>query len=233
MKTPVDTVKGRIVAYDERTGEVTIKAVYDDWYTMAKRGYRVCLVQLVDSRPLSDKQRKACYAMLGEIADYTGQGKDPTKEWMKIKFLTEDLEQTADKIFSLSNAPMSLVCAFQRFLVRFILDWDIPCKFPLLTMVDDVPDYIYHCLVTKKCCICGLPTDLHHIDRVGMGRDRTDIIHEGMEALPLCRTHHTEAHTMPDADFLNKYHLPGGITLDRTLCRMYGLKTRKKEKSNA
>ena len=219
--------------YDERTGEVTIKAVYDDWYTMAKRGYQVCLVQLVDSRPLSDKQRKACYAMLGEIADYTGQGKDPTKEWMKIKFLTEDLEQTADKIFSLSNAPMSLVCAFQRFLVRFILDWDIPCKFPLLTMVDDVPDYIYHCLVTKKCCICGLPADLHHIDRVGMGRDRTDIIHEGMEALPLCRIHHTEAHTMPDADFLNKYHLPGGITLDRTLCRMYGLKTRKKEKSNA
>lgn len=80
MKTPVDTVKGRIVDYDERTGEVTIKAVYDDWYTMAKRGYQVCLVQLVDSRPLSDKQRKACYAMLGEIADYTGQGKDPTKE---------------------------------------------------------------------------------------------------------------------------------------------------------
>ena len=32
MKTPVDTVKGRIVDYDERTGEVTIKAVYDDCF---------------------------------------------------------------------------------------------------------------------------------------------------------------------------------------------------------
>ena len=75
--------------------------------------------------------------------------------------------------------------------------------------------------------VCGAPADLHHIDRVGMGRDRTDMIHEGMEALPLCREHHREAHTMPDADFFEKYHIPGGIALDRTLCRLYGLKVRR------
>lgn len=229
MKTPIDTVKGHIVGYDDRRQEVLIRAPYDDWVTLTKREYKTCLVQMVDSRPLSDKQRKMCYALLGEIAEHTGMGKDPTKEWMKLKFMSEDLEQTADQIFSLSNAPMSLVCAFQRFLVRFVLDWDIPCRFSLLEYADDVTDYIYHCLVTKKCCICGMPTDLHHIDRVGMGRDRTDIIHEGMEALPLCREHHTEAHTMPDSEFFDKYHIPGGIVLDKTLCRIYGLK-RKKEK---
>ena len=229
MKTPIDTVKGYIVGYDDRRQEVLIRAPYDDWVTLTKREYKTCLVQMVDSRPLSDKQRKMCYALLGEIAEYTGMGKDPTKEWMKLKFMSEDLEQTADQIFSLANAPMSLVCAFQRFLVRFVLDWDIPCRFSLLEYADDVADYIYHCLVTKKCCICGTPTDLHHIGRVGMGRDRTDIIHEGMEALPLCREHHTEAHTMPDSEFFDKYHIPGGIVLDKTLCRIYGLK-RKKEK---
>ena len=63
---------------------------------------------------------------------------------------------------------------------------------------------------------------------VGMGRDRTDIIHEGLEVLPLCREHHREAHTMPDTDFFEKYHIPGGIILDRTLCRLYGLKARRK-----
>ena len=228
MKTPVDIVKGRVVGYDDKRQEVLIRAPYDDWHTLTKREYKQCLVQLVDNRPLSDKQRKMCYALLREISDYTGQGMDPTKEWMKLKFMTEDLEQTADKLFSLSNAPMSLVCAFQRFLVRFILEWDIPCGFSLLEYVDDVADYIYHCLVTKHCCICGMPTDLHHIDRVGMGRDRTDIIHEGMEVLPLCRDHHTEAHTMPDAEFFEKYHIPGGVTMDKTLCRLYGLKARKK-----
>lgn len=227
MKSPVETVKGRIVAYDEKRGELLIRAPYDDWVTLTKREYSQVLVQPIDGRPLSDKQRKCCYALIREIADYTGQGLDPTKEWMKLKFLADDLEQTADKIFSLSNAPMSLVCAFQRYLVRFILDWDIPCRFSLLDMVDDVQDYIYSSLLNKKCCICGAHTDLHHIDRVGMGRDRNDIIHEGLEVLPLCREHHTEAHTMPDAEFFAKYHLPGGIEMDKTLCRIYGLKSKR------
>ena len=227
MKSPVETVKARIVGYDDRRGELLIRAPYPDWPTMVKREFQECLVQPIDGRPLSDKQRRSCYALLREIAEYTGQGMDPTKEWMKIKFLADDLEQTADKIFSLSNAPMSLVCAFQRYLVRFILDWDIPTRFSLLEMVDDVADYIYGCLINKKCVITGLPADLHHIERVGMGRNRDEIIHEGMEVLPLCRTMHTEAHTMSDEDFFNKYHLPGGIVLNKTLCRIYGLKTRK------
>lgn len=230
MKTPVDVVKGRIVGYDEKRGELLIRAPYADWFTMTKREYKECLVQPIDSRPLSDKQRKLCYSLLREISEYTGQGMDTAKEYMKIKFLAEDLEQTADKIFSLSNAPMSLVRAFQRFLIRFILDWDIPCRFSLLEYVDDVPDYIYSCLVTKKCCICGAPTDLHHVDRVGMGRDRHDIIHEGLEVLPLCREHHQEAHTMPDAAFFERYHIPGGVVMDKTLCRLYGLKKRKDDK---
>ena len=227
MKSPVDTVKGRIVGYDERMQELLIRAPYDDWYTMTKREYRECLVQPIDSRPLSDKQRRTCYALIGAISDHTGMGKDPTKEYMKLKFILEDLEGTADQIFSLSNAPMSLVCAFQRFLVRFILDWDIPTKFSLLDMVDDVPDYIYSCLISKKCVICGKKADLHHVDRVGMGRDRTDICHEGLEALPLCREHHEEAHTMSDQYFFDKYHLPGGIVLDKTLCKIWKLKGKK------
>lgn len=230
MRTPVDIVRGKIVWYDERRGEVLIRAPYDDWPTMLRREYKECLVQLVDSRPISDKQRRCCYAILRDIADFTGQGLDQTKEWMKIKFLADDLEVTADKIFSLSNAPMSLVCAFQRYLVRFVLDWDIPTRFSLLDMVDDIADYIYACLMNKKCCICGAHTDLHHVDRVGMGRDRTDIIHEGLEVLPLCRIHHQEAHSVPDSDFFEKYHLPGGIEMDRTLCRLYGLKARRENR---
>lgn len=232
MKTPVDTARGRIVGYDERRQELLVRVPYDDWQTMTKREYKSCLVQLIDSRPLSDKQRRTCYALIGAISDHTGMGKDPTKEYMKLKFLLEDLEGTADQIFSLANAPMSLVCAFQRFLVRFILDWDIPTKFSLLDMVDDVPDYIYACLISKKCVCCGRPADLHHVDRIGMGRDRTDILHEGLEALPLCREHHGENHNTSDREFFEKYHLPGGIVLDKTLCRIWKLKARKENNEN-
>ena len=32
---------------------------------------------------------------------------------------------------------------------------------------------------------------------------------------------------MPDEEFFARYHLPGGIQLDKTLCRIYKLKSRK------
>lgn len=227
MRSPNDIVTGRIVGYDERRGELLIRAPYDDYLTMTKREYKRCSIQLIDSRPLSDKQRRACYALLGEIAEWSGVTKGQAKELMKIKFLADELEETADKIFSLSNAPMSLVCAFQRFLIHFILEWDIPCSFPLLEMVDDVSDYIYACLVNKKCCICGRRADLHHVDRVGMGRDRDEIIHEGMRVQPLCREHHNEAHAIGQQTFNDKWHLSDGIVVDKTIAKIYRLKSKK------
>lgn len=229
MRNPLDAVNGRVVGYDTKTQELLIRAPYSDWFTMTKRNFKECLVQPIDSRPLSDKQRKMCYALLREISDFTGQDIHSTKEYLKIRFLADDFGETADKIFSLSNGAMSLVCAYQRYLIRFILDYDIPCRFPLLDFVDDVADYIYSCLVNKKCCVCGRRADLHHCDHVGMGRDRNEIIHEGMIALPLCREHHTECHTIGQKSFEDKYHLIHGIELDKTLCRLYGLKRRARE----
>ena len=241
MKTPVDTVVGTIVDVDEH-GTMTIKAHYDDWPTLVKRGYRECRIELIDSRPLSSKQRRMCWAMVGEIAEWQGDMRSATgralvREFVndarKLDFLISELGENADKLFSLSNAPMSLVAAYQRYLVRFIVSNDIPTKKPMLEYVDDVADYVYSCLINKRCCICGRAADLHHVERVGMGRSRTEICHEGMEALPLCREHHTEAHTMPDEAFFKRYHLNGGIQLDKTLCRLYGLKSKARRQSDA
>jgi hypothetical protein len=226
----VDVVKGRIIDYDERTGEVTIKASYSDLYTMLKRGYRECNIQMIDSRPLSEKQRKCCYSLIRAISDYTGMGEHAVKEWAKIKFITEDLQETADMMFSLSNAPMSLVCAFQRWLVRVIVEEGIPCSFSLLDYVDDVEDYVYACAIKKVCAVCGRPADLHHVDAVGMGNDRDEIDHLGMHVLPLCRDHHIEAHKVGKYTFRDKYHLTDGVVLDRALCRLYGLKYKKDKK---
>lgn len=228
MKTPVDEVLGTIV--DVSPGRVLIEAPYDDVHTLCKREYRKCRVIFLDSRPLSEKQRRACYALLREIAEFSGMTEGTTKQYMKLKFLADDLQQTAEELFSLADAPMSLVCAFQKFLVRFILEWDIPCRFPLLKFVDDIADYVYGCMIHKKCCVCGRPAELHHVDHVGMGRDRREIVREGLEAMPLCREHHSEAHTLGQRSFNEKYHFDGGVVLDKTLCRIYGLK---KEKNHA
>ena len=225
-------IDGQVTGYDERSGVLTISAPFSDWITLTRREVKKVKVQLLDGRQLSDKQRRACYAMIGAIADWSGDDKTSIKEYMKLEFWADHLEDLNEQIFSLSNAPMSLVAEFQRFLVRFIVSNDIPTQWSLLGFVDDIQDYVYSCLVSKKCCVCGRAADLHHVDRVGMGRDRQEIIHEGMRALPLCRIHHDEAHTKGAEEFEALYHLGDGVELDKTLCRIYGLKTERR-KANA
>lgn len=124
---------------------------------------------------------------------------------------------------------MSLVCAFQRFLVDFIISYDIPCSFPLLDFVDDISSYIYSCMINKKCCVCGRKADLHHHDRVQSGRDRNEIDHEGMLAEPLCREHHTECHIVGQQTFDEKYHIEP-IKIDKTLMKIWSLSNGKRLK---
>lgn len=224
MADVIDRVRGRITGYDERRGVVHIEAPYQDFATMFRREYREVEITMLDSRPLSDRQRKSCYAMIREIAEWSGHQPDEIKDMMKFDFiasLVEDMQQ-----FSLHDAPMSLVAAFQTFLAKFIISHDVPTRRPMLEYVDDIDDYVLACLANKKCVICGKKADLHHVESVGMGRDRDEIIHEGMEVLPLCREHHTEAHTIGRESFETKYHIHG-VEADKTICRIYGLKRRK------
>lgn len=231
MRDSTYIIDGTVTGYDERAGVLRIQAPCDDWELLCKREVKKVKVQLIDGRRISDKQRRACYAIIGAIAEWSGDDTTSIKQYMKLEFWKDHLEDLNDQIFSLADAPMSLVAEFQRFLVRFIVSNDVPTTWSLLGFVDDVGDYVYACLIHRKCCICGRHADLHHVDHVGMGRDREEIIHEGMRALPLCRDHHNEAHRRGARAFEDLYHLGGGIALDRTLCRIYGLKTQRRKTS--
>lgn len=230
MAETIDRVIGKITNYDERRGVVTIEAPYDNFARMCRREYKNVEITMLDSRPLSDKQRRSCYALIREIAQWSGDDERSMKEILKIDFWAGELLETADRMFSLSNAPMSIVASFQNWLIKFILANDIPTKRPLLDFVDDTESYVYACLVNKKCVICGKRADLHHVKALGMGANRDEVIHEGMEVLPICREHHTETHTIGRETFLDKYHLPGGVTADKTICTIYGLKKQKAKK---
>lgn len=220
MRTPVDVVKGTVVDYDERRGEIVIRAKYSDWRSMVQREYKSCLVQLIDSRPISNRQRKTCYKLLREIAEFTGMTLDRTKAELKRKFAEDELGDSLATDFSLSNVPMSVAAAFQRYLVRLILDYEIPLSFPLLDYVDDVPSYVYACAVRKKCCVCGRRAELHHHERIGMGRNRDEIDQEGMLVEPLCRDHHTECHSLSQDAFDARYHIRP-VKIDALLKAVY------------
>lgn len=215
-------LKGKVVGLSE-DGTVTIKAQVP-LAQFLHREVKEVYVDMIDSRPLSDKQRRMCYALVKAIADWSGSGAEEVKEAFKLDFWAERIDTLSDKIFSLSNAPMSLVAEFQRFLVAFILTHDVPTKRPLREYVDDIEAYTYLCLVRRKCAVCGRRAELHHTDAVGMGNDRTEVQHEGREVMSLCREHHTELHTVGKAEFMTKYHLDGGVPCDKTIMKIYGLR---------
>ena len=215
-------LRGKVVGLSE-DGTATIKAQVP-LAQFLHREVKEVYVDMIDSRPLSDKQRRMCYALVKAIADWSGSGAEEVKEAFKLDFWAERVDTLSDKIFSLSNAPMSLVAEFQRFLVAFILTHDVPTKRPLREYVDDIEAYTYLCLVRRKCAVCERRAELHHIDAVGMGNDRTEVQHEGREVMSLCREHHMELHTVGKAEFMTKYHLDGGVPCDRTIMKIYGLR---------
>ncbi len=214
--------KGKIIDIDER-GRVLIE-VYADVYELTHREVRECYIDFIDSRRLSDKQRRMCYSLINAIAEWSGSSTQDIKEAFKLEFWADRVSTLADKVFSLSNAPMSIIAEFQKFLINFILENNVPLKYSLLNYADDIDNYVYMCLIHKKCCICGKKADLHHVDSVGMGNNRNDITHEGRRALSLCREHHNEIHASGAQGFFEKYHLNGGIEIDKTILRIYGLK---------
>ncbi len=218
----MEVIDGKITGYNER-GEMLITARYDNTAAFTRCGFRECRIALKDSRRITNEQRRKAYALLNEIADYMGEMSDWVKNLFKLKFEHELQRELADSIFSLSDCDVTTAREFITYLIDFILAHDIPTKVPLSELCDDIRKYVYSCLKHKKCAVCGRKAELHHVDAVGMGNNRNEIVHDGMRVLPLCREHHSEAHGRTKPDFLSKYHLET-VRLDKELCKKWKLK---------
>jgi hypothetical protein len=218
---------GRIVDIDT-DGTATIKAVLPNLDHALDRQYSDVEIILPDGRKISPQQRRKCYALIGEIAEYvdgirTYETVEDTKQMMKWEFVLNRMESQERRLFSLANCDVTTAKNFIDYLIQFIIKNDIPTSVSLIDNCEDINAYIYACLVNKKCCICGKHADLHHVDTVGSGNNRNKIHHLGRLALPLCREHHTESHKAGQQSFMAKYHLEP-IALDEKLCKIYGLK---------
>jgi hypothetical protein len=181
------------------------------------------LVYWQDSRSRTLEQIRKAWALMGEIAEYQGQGKDDVYREQSTAFSLKHLEILQGELFRLSSATVSTAKAFISMLIEIILEYGIPTKEPLYGLCDDIERYVYACLMNKKCAVCGKKTELHHVQAVGMGRNRREIDHIGMQALPLCREHHEEALRIGNPAFLEKYHLVS-IPIDERIAKKYNLK---------
>lgn len=183
------------------------------------------LVVWKDSRPRSLDQNAKAWALMQEIAAYQGQSKVDVYREQQIEFSARNMETLGGKLLHLSTATMSEARAFISMLIEIILEYGIPTKEPLYGLCDDIPRYVYACLMNKKCAVCGKKAEIHHCEgsTVGMGRNRKTMVHLGLELMPLCREHHMECHDTGQTAFNNKYHLIG-IPADEKICKKAGLK---------
>ena len=173
---------------------------------------------LTDGREISPQQRKHIYATLKDIGLWTGFVGEEAKEVMKYEFIS----RTGNPYFSLSDCDMTTARNFLTFLLDFCVENGVSCSGSLIERAPDVGRYVYACIANRKCCITGGAADLHHVDAVGMGRDREEIVQIGMRVLPLRRDKHQEAHALGRETFLQKYHLEP-VVLDEYLCMVLGI----------
>ncbi len=210
-------LKGRIVSFNG--DRLMIEAKYGDVQTLVKKGFTDCRVILNDGRKISVDQRKKIYATLNDISAWTGYMPEQMKQIMKYLFIAN----TGAEYFSFSDVDMTTAKNFLEFLIEFCLYHNIPTRDSLIDRCPEIERYIYMCLKHRKCCITGRKAELHHVDAVGMGRDRNEITHLGMRALPLTRKLHTEAHTIGQQAFDEKYHVKG-FAVTEELCRIWHIK---------
>lgn len=206
-------------------GTAVIMAGLPDLDRALLRQYKRVEIILPDGRRISPEQRRKVYAILGEISEYVngyrnGDALEEMKATMKMDFMLKRMESMERRLFSLSDCSVTTARAFIDYLVSFVIANDIPTKMPLIEQCDDVAAYMYACVYHRKCAVCGRAADIHHCEgsRIGAGVDRAKVHQLGREVLPLCRAHHTECHTMPEGDFVEKYHLQV-VKLDEPLCK--------------
>lgn len=172
---------------------------------LEEKHMRTCNVWLDDGRHISAEQRKKAYATINDIAAFTGEMPEVMKEWLKYLHIY----RTGCEYFSLSSCSMDTARGYINTILDYALEAGVPLLDFALNRTDDIGHYLYACLKLKKCAICGMSGEIHHVDAIGMGNDRRTLDDSDHRKICLCRVHHTEAHTTGFDSFSEKYKVYG------------------------
>lgn len=160
--------------------------------------------QLQRLKTISDDQRRKIFAVLRDIADGVGETVENTQENLTTLFCGEQ----GRELISLSDCDKEIASDFIEWLIDFAFTNGLPLKDSPKEFLEDVERYRAMCIKHRMCTICGKPnSDVHHIQAIGMGRNRNKVDDLEYEKTCLCRVHHTEVHQIGWDMFMAKYHL--------------------------
>lgn len=206
-------VNGKILSVDNDI--LTIRVNADAQGYCFEHGARTCEVRIDDGRGITSDQRRKIYATMRDIAEWSGDVPDAVKAFFKWSFCGDGEHED----FSLSDVDRETACAFLTYLIDFCIQNGVPCSDPLWDRCEDIERYMYACVMTRTCCITGKKNaQIHHVDRVGMGRNRGTMCQVGMHVVPLSADIHTMIHySGGEAEFYKKHHITP-IALTEKMC---------------
>lgn len=176
-------------------------------------------VRIDDGRRISSDQRKKIFALIKDIANHTGHHPEYLKEHMKYEFMAQEDRE----YFSLSNVDMTTARYFIESILEFCFEWEVPFATKTHELAKEVSNYLYLCLLYRKCAVCGKEkAHIHHVDAVGSGRNRNEVDHTKLRLIALCAEHHQETHTIGWETFSKRYKV-NGIKLNEQVIKKLGV----------
>ncbi|CAL6983096.1 putative HNHc nuclease [Lactiplantibacillus plantarum] len=193
----------------------TVSGSADEYYTYS---------ELADTRKARPQQRRLFFALLSDIYTWSGMPTDFLKNLFYLQYET----YTFGKQISLSDTTESSVSDANQLLdlvIDFMFEWHVPLKEGYKLLPREQEYYLFQCCRHRVCMICGNRADIHHVDVIGAGLNRTHVDHTKRHVMALCRVHHSEIEQIGSVAFSAKYHVPvDGIKLDKETLKRIGLK---------
>ena len=171
-------------------------------------------VNIRDNRYMSVSQRNFIFKLCREVEYETGVD----HEIFRADMMNVHNSVYNKNLVSLTEYSMTDANELINITITFMIDKEITLRKEWLDKGDFnfTKNHIYQMCFKRICVVCGTRAEIHHVDAVGMGRDRKKISHIGLRVLPICRFHHNEAHTIGDKGFIEKYHLEP-VKIDKKL----------------
>lgn len=199
---------------------VTVQVMADAQSWCFDHDAKTAEIRLDDGRSITAEQRRKIYATIRDIADWMGDTPDAVKIHFKWAFCGDEEHED----FSLSDVDRETASQFLTYLIDFCVQNGVPCSDPLWDRCEDIERYMYACVMNRKCCITGKSNaQIHHYDRVGMGRNRNTMCQVGMRVVPLSSDIHTMIHYSGGEDELYAKHHITPIALTEKMCRHLNL----------
>ncbi len=162
---------------------------------------------------ISEDQRAKIYAIIRDVATHTGNDPETTKHVLKQLFAEQDTSRLSND-FSLALISREDAGDFIEFLIKWAFENGVPLSEAPREAFDDEDRYFIFCLKDRICAVCQEPGEIHHVEAIGMGRDRDKYDDSKHLKICLCRKHHSEAHNTGWETFASKHHLKGVIYSD-------------------